>query len=61
MRWIQKRKLETKHSNVTDVYTSNDGSLTDDNLSDNIIGELSYIDTTEAAYNKVLKYSGSNW
>jgi len=56
-------ELESLLSDVTNVYTNNDGALTDDDLSDNSIGDLSDVDTTGVADGKVLKYNAgtSKW
>jgi len=53
-------ELEARLTDVTNVYTNNDGSLTDDDLSDNSINDLSDIDTTGVADGKILKYNGTS-
>ena len=51
--------LESVLSDVTDVFTNNDGSLSDDDLSNNSINDLSDVNTTGWAQNKVLKFDSS--
>ena len=53
-------ELEARLTDVTNVYTNNDGSLTDDDLSDNSINDLSDVDTTGVADGKILKYNGTS-
>jgi len=53
-------ELENQLTNVTNVYTNNDGSLSDDDLSDNSINDLSDVDTTGVANGKVLKYNSTS-
>ena len=53
-------ELESRLTDVTNVYTNNDGSLTDDDLSDNSINDLSDVDTTGVADGKILKYNGTS-
>jgi len=56
-------ELESLLTDVTNVYTNNDGALTDDDLSDNSIGDLSDVNTTGVGDGKVLKYNAgtSKW
>ncbi len=56
-------ELETHLTDVADVFTDNDGALTDDDLSDNNVGDLLNVDETGAADGRVLKYDGvsSTW
>ena len=53
-------ELEGLLGDVTNVYTNNDGSLDDDDLSDNSINDLSDVDTTGVANGKVLKYNSTS-
>jgi len=53
-------ELESLLTDVTNVYTNNDGALTDDDLSDNSINDLSDVDTTGVADGKILKYNGTS-
>jgi len=54
-------ELESQLSDVTDVYTNNDGSLDDDDLSDNVISDLSNVAISSPSSGQVLKYNGTNW
>jgi len=54
-------ELESHLTDVTDVYTNNDGSLDEDDLSDNNISDLSNVVITSPSSGQVLKYNGSNW
>lgn len=54
-------ELESHLTDVIDVYTNNDGSLTDDNLDDNILNDIGNVDTSSATDGKVLKYSSGQW
>ncbi|MHA1290654.1 MAG: hypothetical protein ACTSPB_24990, partial [Candidatus Thorarchaeota archaeon] len=52
-------ELESHLTDVSDVFTDNDGSLDDDDLSDNSINDLSDVNTTGWATNKLLKFDAS--
>ena len=52
-------ELENQLIDVTNIYTNNDGSLTDDDLSDNSVNDLSDVNTTGWAENKLLKFDAS--
>jgi Tfp pilus assembly protein PilX len=47
-------QLETQLSDVTNVYTNNDGSLSDDDLSDNVLTDLSDVSATTGSGNTVV-------
>ena len=52
-------ELESHLTDVTNVYTNNDGSLADDDLSDNSINDLTDVDTTGWSEGKILKFDSS--
>jgi hypothetical protein len=56
-------ELEAQLTDVTDVFTNNDGALDDDDLSDDSIDALSDVDTTTSApsTDDTLVWDGSNW
>ena len=54
-------ELESHLTDVSDVFTDNDGSLSDDDLSNNVISDLSNVVITSPSSGQVLKYNGSNW
>ena len=54
-------QLQTQLSNVTDVFTNNDGALDDDDVTDDPIGSLSNVVLTSPTSGQVLEYNGSNW
>ncbi len=58
--WDTETELETHLTDVTNVFTNNDGSLSDDDLSNNSINDLSDVDTTGIANNKILKYNSAS-
>lgn len=54
-------ELENQLNDVSNVFTNNDGRLTDDDLSDNQIGDLPDVDATGAANDQILKYMNGTW
>jgi len=54
-------ELESLLTDITDVYTNNDGNLTDDNLADNSLDDLQDITITAVVSGEVLKWNGAAW
>lgn len=54
-------ELEALLTDVTDVFTNNDGALADDDLSDDAIDALSDVVITAAATGEYLRFNGTNW
>jgi len=53
-------ELENQITDVSNIYTNNDGSLTDDDLSDNSIGDLSDIAVSSPSDGQLLKYNATS-
>ncbi|MEK9160540.1 MAG: hypothetical protein AAB440_00690, partial [Patescibacteria group bacterium] len=53
--------LETFLTDVTNVFTNNDGTLADDNLSNNSIEDLSDVAAMTENYGDLLYWDGSTW
>ena len=53
-------ELEAQLTDVTNVFTNNDGSLADDNLADNSLTDLGDV-TGTPANGHVLQHDGTNW
>jgi len=54
-------ELETQLTDVTNIYTNNDGSLDDDDLSDNNLSDLSDIGTVSYTAGQYLRADGTDY
>lgn len=54
-------ELEAQLTDVTDVFTNNDGALSDDDLTDDLLTTISNVVTSTETLNDVLLFNGTNW
>lgn len=58
-------EVEAILTDVTDVFTNNDGTLADDDLSDNVLGDIGNVITTQTGLTAVVEPNGdgstTNW
>ncbi|MBN2542984.1 hypothetical protein JXI42_08990 [bacterium] len=59
--WDTEAELEAHLIDVGDVYTSNDGDLAEDDLSNDPINSLQNVNAAPSSVGEVLKWNGSQW